>query len=96
MDLERMIDSRGIKLVNDYTMCMYRLQDQANLSYKEARAVLYDRWETVENIAKDFGISDQAVYNLIRRGLKKVEATGKNVNEIYGDYDLPFRFISPF
>ena len=77
-------------------MCMLLLQDKAGLSYKEARAVLLSNWETEKSLMAEFGISTfEAVDNLYRRGMAKVKKTGKNVEEICGDYRLPTCFISP-
>jgi len=95
MNIERKIEIRGSKVVRDYAMCMLLLQDQAGLSYKEARAVLYRMWESIDSLAKEFDISYEGVYNLVRRGDEKVKSTGKTVEEICGEYRLPICLIDP-
>lgn len=95
MNIENKIEVRGSEQVRDYAMCMLLLQDKAGLSYKEARAVMHDSWETTEALVKEFNISYEGVYNLVRRGNKKVHSVGMTVEEICGEYMLPVCMIDP-
>jgi hypothetical protein len=52
-------------------------------------------WESIDSLAKEFDISYEGVYNLVRRGDEKVKSTGKTVEEICGEYRLPICLIDP-
>jgi len=59
--------------IEKYAYQMYRLQNEAGLSFKEARAVLTPQTLTKE-LAKEWGCSYENICNLARRGLHKVSA----------------------
>jgi len=59
------------KLSHETMIC--RLQKTAILSYKEARAFLCEEYgETPDMLAKEFGVTINAIYNLQRRARNKV------------------------
>jgi len=55
-----------------YEHQVYRLQDEAGLTFKEARAVLTPS-QMFEDLTEEWGCSQENIYNLIRYGMKKVE-----------------------
>ena len=62
-----------------------RLQRSADLTYREARAILCEG-ETIEDLAKEFGTTKNAIYNLRARARNKVAWTGYTVGQIcYND-----------
>jgi lambda repressor-like predicted transcriptional regulator len=86
-------EENHVNLLKDYAVCMLILQDKAGLSYKEARAVMSQGWETDKNIIEDYGISHQAIYNLYRRGLAKIDKTGMTQEQLCEGYNLPLVLI---
>ena len=69
-----------------YAMNMLQLQETANLTFREAKAFLVEYKETECDLADDWGVSLQAVYNLQRRAREKIRKCGKTLEEIYGEY----------
>ena len=68
-----------------YGMALWLLQENAGLSYKEARAYLADyREETPEYLAKMLGIKKQTVYDLRSSAKRKLD--GKILDEILMGY----------
>jgi hypothetical protein len=57
--------------IEKYAYQMYRLQSEAGLSFKEARAVLTPQTLT-RALAEEWGCSYENICNLARRGLYKV------------------------
>ncbi|MCL1984690.1 MAG: hypothetical protein FWG58_04770 [Methanomassiliicoccaceae archaeon] len=55
-----------------YEHQIYRLQNEAGLSFKEARAVLTPP-QMIKALAEEWGCSCENIYNLIRYGMKKVD-----------------------
>ncbi|MCL2712669.1 MAG: hypothetical protein FWD37_05310 [Methanomassiliicoccaceae archaeon] len=67
--------------IEKYALTMYMLQKEAGLSFKEARATLRPV-QVMENLAKEWGCSEENIYNLRRRGIEKVrKVTGDNDDE---------------
>lgn len=55
-----------------FLFLMFILQNSANLTYKEARAVLMEiHKDSVQDLAEIFGCSTQAIYGFRRKGLVK-------------------------
>jgi hypothetical protein len=54
-----------------YAIAIYRLQEEADLTFKEARACLTPI-QCVEGLAKEWGCSKENIYNLQRSGRRKV------------------------
>jgi len=55
-----------------YEHQIYRLQDEAGLTFKEARAVLTP-YPVFEELTEEWGCTKENIFNLIRYGMKKVE-----------------------
>ncbi|MDR0524080.1 MAG: hypothetical protein LBG62_06655 [Candidatus Methanoplasma sp.] len=68
---------------------MLLLQDKAGLSFKEARVALADSAEERHSIAEEYGITQEAVSNLARRGRNKISGTGMTLEGICEGYYLP-------
>jgi DNA-binding CsgD family transcriptional regulator len=67
-----------------------RLQRSAQLTYKEARAVLCDKSEA-QALANELGTTINAVYNLQRRAKKKIGYTGYTLEQMcYNDLGVIF------
>ena len=73
-------DGRDDKTWRQYYKAMYRLQDMAGLTFKEAQAVLASP-RTVQ-LAEKWGTTSENVYNLMRKGLQKVERSGHDFDDI--------------
>lgn len=72
-----------------YAMAMLILQENAGLTFKEARAFLaYSRESNLE-LAVEWGVTIQAISNLCRRAERKIEATGQSIEEILGEDNMP-------
>jgi len=57
-----------------YGMALWMLQENAGLSFKEARAYMAgDRNESTEDLAKALGVTKQGVYNLASSARAKME-----------------------
>ena len=93
--LKEMMDRSYSNRAYKHAMCMSLLQEKAGLSYEEARAVLYVNWETIFGLAAEFGISNEDVFNLRRRGIDKIDAIGVTVDELCGEYRLPLCMVDP-
>jgi DNA-binding CsgD family transcriptional regulator len=78
-----------------FAVCMLRLQEKAGLTYKESRAYLSPYYESSSVLAEDFGISVEAIYNLVRRAKNKVAMTGMTEEEIFGEYSPRDIYFSP-
>ena len=61
-------EHRGLEA---YAVAIYRLQDEADLTFREARACLTPM-QCVEALAKEWGCSKENIYNLQRSGRRKV------------------------
>lgn len=79
------------KLYTDNAVRIFRLQE-IGLTYREACVVAADNRMSDKIRAEDLGISVQALYNLRRRGLKKIRDAGRTEEEIYGEYAPTFVF----
>ena len=55
-----------------YALAIYRLQNEAGLTFKEARAVLTPD-EADEELREEWGCSIENVYNLARKGWAKLD-----------------------
>ncbi|MDR0309588.1 MAG: hypothetical protein LBH88_02375 [Candidatus Methanoplasma sp.] len=79
MEIEEYIQVR-------YGMALWMLQENAGLSYNEARAYLaYERGESTEDVAKALRITKQAVYNLSSSARAKIEEAGE-LDEVFKGY----------
>ncbi len=76
-------DSRDDETWRQYYKAMYRLQDMAGLTFKEAQAVLASP-RTVQ-LAEKWGTTPENVYNLMRKGYNKIRRSGHDIREIYSD-----------
>ncbi|MCL2317998.1 MAG: hypothetical protein FWC44_02955 [Methanomassiliicoccaceae archaeon] len=57
-----------------YGMALWMLQENAGLSFKEARVFLADeRGESVDHLAKELKVTKQAIYNLSSAAKAKIE-----------------------
>ena len=74
--------------VERYGYQIYRLQNEAGLTFKEARAVLTPR-QKIRELAEEWGCSYENICNLIRCGIKKVE------NVTGGDEDKEMDLMPP-
>ena len=63
-----------------YAVATYRLQEEADLTFREARACLTPL-QCVEGLAKEWGCSKENVYNLQRSGRRKVREYTKGDEE---------------
>lgn len=71
-----------------YGMSIWLLQENAGLTYREARVYLsHERNETEEQLAETFGIKLRTVRGLRRSASKKLE--GKDLYDILMGYDPP-------
>jgi hypothetical protein len=75
-----------------YAMNLWMLQEKAGLSFKEARVHLSNNREFFCNIAEEYGITTQAVYNIQRRAEKKIKDSGLTPEQIFGE-DRPYTFL---
>jgi len=65
-----------------YALAIYRLQNEAGLSFKEARATLLPVL-MAKTLAEEWGCSRENIYNMRRKGIEKIrEATGGDNKEI--------------
>ena len=76
-------DDRDDDAWKQYYKAMYWLQDMAGLTFKEAQAVLASP-RTVQ-LAEKWGTTPENVYNLMRKGLRKVEISGHNLRDIVSE-----------
>ena len=86
-----------------YGMALWMLQENAGLSYKEARVFLApERGETVEHLAKTFKMTKQAIYNLsssARAKIEKIDDLAAVFNGYYPlvvDYNIKKKVVEPF
>ena len=84
---------RSEAITAKYAMNLMLLQKELGLSYKEARALMIDRWETPSEMAADLDMDIHSVYNMERRSAKKLEKSGKTYVDIVGDYYMPLILI---
>ena len=57
----------------DYAFLVWYVEENAGLTYKEARVILRDiRGESVSDLAELFGCSAQAIHNFDRKAMKKL------------------------
>ena len=65
-----------LKMMN-YAFLVWFMEENAGLTYKEARVVLRDiRGESVSDLAELFGCTTQAIHNFDRKGMKKLIDAG--------------------
>lgn len=65
-----------LRMMN-YAFLVWFMEENAGLTYKEARVVLRDiRGESVSDIAELFGCTTQAIHNFDRKGMKKLVDAG--------------------
>lgn len=95
MNIHECIKYDGEQKTYDYAMCMLLLQNDAHLTFMEARAALMPNWEPLNQMSKEYGITLEDVFNLQLSADEKIAKTGKTLEEICGKYALPTMFISP-
>lgn len=78
-----------------YEHSIVALQEKCGLSYREARAYLMANWEPVDDLAREWKVTPEAVYNLMRRAEEKIKKSGLTDEEIYGDKQLRVMFVDP-
>lgn len=78
-----------------YEHCLVALQEKAGLTYREARAYLMSNWEPEGALAKEWGITTEAVYNFVRRAEAKIGKSGLTLDEIYGENRIRIAFVDP-
>jgi len=66
--------------IEKYAYQIYRLQNEAGLSFKEARAVLTPQTLT-RALAEEWGCSYENICNLARRGISKVSVAADGDRE---------------
>lgn len=88
-----MLDISGSR--ERYAVCMLLLEEEAGLTYREARAILHHSREEISDLAKIYGITEQGVYNMIRRAEKKIRDSGKTQSGILGEYAPDIFNIDP-
>lgn len=69
-------------------MCIYRLQKEAGMSFREARMAMVDRGESALRISQEFEMSQDALRMVYLRSERKLRETGKTLEEFCGE-DLP-------
>lgn len=68
-----------------YALKMLELQEKVGLTYKEARVFLLSRSsKMLYDLSMEWGITMEAVYNLSRRALRKLEAAGLDKQDYLG------------
>lgn len=61
----------------DYAFLVWYMEENAGLTYKEARVILRDfRGESVSDLAKLFECTMQGIHNFDRKGMKKLINAG--------------------
>lgn len=75
---------------NDYYEHMFKLQDKAGLTFKEAMTVLSPPVYK-KALAKEWGVTDEAVMNLHRRGWAKIRSFSKGDEALENEL-VPVRF----
>ena len=68
-----------------YACAIYRLQEEAGLTFKEARALLTPEQDD-KDLAEMWGCSLENIYNLARRGREKVKKITGDDHEKYREY----------
>ncbi|MGI6471705.1 MAG: hypothetical protein ACOX1N_01325 [Candidatus Methanomethylophilaceae archaeon] len=69
-------------------MCVYKLQREAGMSFREARIAMVDRGESALSISKEFEMSQDALRMVYLRSERKLRKTGKTLEEFCGE-DFP-------
>ena len=82
------IEARNREQRYKMAMCIYRLQKEAGMSFREARIAMVDRGESALNISKEFGMSQDALRMVYLRSERKLRKTGKTLEEFCGE-DFP-------
>ena len=68
----------------EYLRAVYLLQDEAGLSFKEARAWLIP-FQYIRKLAAEWKCSEENIHNLRRRGSDKIgKANGRYGNDVLG------------
>ena len=61
----------------DYAFLVWYMEENAGLTYKEARVILRDiRGESVSDLAELFGCTTQAIHNFDRKAIRKLIESG--------------------
>jgi transposase-like protein len=74
-------------------MCIYKLQREAGMSFREARMTMVDRGESALRISQEFGMTQDALRMVYLRSQRKLRETGKTLEEFCGE-DLPMFILS--
>ncbi|MEA4977681.1 MAG: hypothetical protein VB016_03935 [Methanomassiliicoccaceae archaeon] len=69
-------------------MCIYRLQKETGMSFREARIAMIDRGESALAISREFGMNQDAYRMASLRSERKLRKTGKTLEEFCGE-DFP-------
>lgn len=69
-------------------MCIYKLQREAGMSFREARVMMIDRGESSLGLYKEYRSSSEAFRVIRSRANRKLAKTGKNLEELCGE-DYP-------
>ena len=65
-----------------YALKMLELQEEAGLTYKEARVFLLSRSsKMLYDLSMEWGITMEGVYNLSRRAQKKIDETDLQIDD---------------
>jgi hypothetical protein len=78
-----------------YDHCMSALRKKAGLTYREARAYLMPNWERPEVLAEEWGITTEALYDIVHSAEMKIQRSGLTLDEIYGDNKIRLMFVDP-
>ncbi|HKM09594.1 MAG TPA: hypothetical protein VJX93_03775 [Candidatus Methanomethylophilaceae archaeon] len=68
--------------------CIYRLQREAGMSFREARIAMIDRGESALVISREFGMNQDAFRMASLRSERKLRKTKKTLEE-FCEGDLP-------
>jgi hypothetical protein len=69
-----------------YGMALWMLQENAGLSYKEARVFLAEeRYESTEHLAKALNMTKQGIYNLASSAREKMEKI-EDIDAVFKGY----------
>jgi hypothetical protein len=74
-------------------ICVYRLQKEAGLTFREARCSMIVYGEGGLALQEEYGMSNEAFWMARSRAARKIRRTGMTLEEFCGD-DLPGMLIS--
>lgn len=69
-------------------VCIYRLQKEAGLTFREARCSMINYGEGGLALQEEYGMSNEAFWMARSRATRKIRRTGMTLEEFCGD-DLP-------